>query len=124
MSEKKGNKRRLGQRLVSEFSELRDALRGKEPIERRFTVRTVELDLQPKSFDSESVRVIRMSLGVSQAIFAQLLGVSTAWVSSWEQGNRAPTGPVCRLLELMEMDKNRWLKILEQGVLKKEEELA
>lgn len=119
MGKAKNNKRRLGERLVAEFSELRDALGSKKPVEKRYTVRTVELDLKPKSFDPESVRVIRLSLGVSQAVFAGLLGVSTDLVSAWEQGNREPAGPVCRLLELMEIDKNRWLQILEQGAQRK-----
>ena len=121
---KKGNKQRLGDRLVAEFSELRDALRAKKPVEKRYTVRTVELDLKPKRFDPESVRLIRMGLGVSQAVFAQLLGVSVDLVASWEQGHRDPRGPVCRLLELMEVDKNRWLQILEQGVTRKATEVA
>lgn len=118
------NNRRLGARLVAEFSELRDALRAKKPIEKRYTVRTVELDLEPKQFDPEAVRVVRIQLGVSQAVFAQLLSVSTDSVAAWEQGNRTPPGPVCRLLELMEMDRNRWLKILEQGACRKSAELA
>jgi len=115
----KGNKRRLGERLVAEFSDLRDALRANKPVEKRYTVRTVELDLKPKQFDAESVRVIRLSLGVSQSVFGYLLGVSVDLVAAWEQGHRKPSGPVCRLLELMEMDRAPWLQILEQGVSQK-----
>ena len=116
---KKGNNRRLGERLVAEFSGLREMLRANTPVEKRYTVRTVELDLEPKQFDAESVRVIRMSLSVSQAVFAYLLGVSVDSVEKWEQGHRKPNGPICRLLELMEIDKRPWLKILEQGVSQK-----
>ena len=119
MNKAKGNTRKLGKRLVAEFSELRDALRATKPIEKRYTVRTVELDLKPKQFDAEAVRIIRIELGVSQAVFAQLLGVSVDLVAAWEQGHRSPAGPVSRLLELMEIDKRRWLKILEQGVSRK-----
>jgi DNA-binding transcriptional regulator YiaG len=108
-------KRRLGKRLVAELAGLRDALRDKRPIEKLYTVRNVELDLKPKKFDAESIRVIRMSLGVSQTIFAHLLGVSNDLVGSWEQGYRVASGPVCRLLELIEIDKNRWLRMLEQS---------
>ena len=122
MSKAKGSKQRIGERLVTEFSELRDALRKREPIEKKYTVRTVELELKPKSFDAESVRLIRLSLGVSQAVFAHLLGVSVDSVAAWEQGNRAPNGPVCRLLELMEIDRGRWLRMLEQTTRKAEHE--
>jgi hypothetical protein len=36
-----------------------------------------------------------------------------------DEGNRLPSGPACRLLELMSADKRRWLKILEQGISRK-----
>jgi len=50
MSKAKPKKRRrLGERLVTEFSQFRDTLRSKKPVEKRYTVRTVELDLKPAS---------------------------------------------------------------------------
>jgi DNA-binding transcriptional regulator YiaG len=115
----KSGKRRLGERLVAEFSELRDVLRAKIPVQSRYTVRTVELDLKPRNYDAKAVRRVRLSLGVSQAIFAELLDVSSDLVSSWEQGIRTPSGPACRLMDLMETDKSRWIKILEQGANRK-----
>lgn len=119
MKKAKDGKRRLGERLVAEFSELRDVLHEDKPVEKRYTVRTVALDLSPREYDTETVRAIRLSLGVSQAVFADLLGVSSDLVAAWEQGNRTPKGPVCRLLELMEIDRNRWLQVLEQGFSRK-----
>ncbi len=104
---------------MAEFSELRDTLRADKPVEKRYTVRTVALDLSPREYDAEAVRAIRLSLGVSQAVFADLLGVSSDLVAAWEQCNRTPRGPVCRLLELMEMDRTRWLQVLEQGFSRK-----
>jgi DNA-binding transcriptional regulator YiaG len=112
MYQKKGDKRRLGERLVAEFSELRDALRSNSPLSAKFTVRTVELDLKPKQFDAESVRMIRFSLGVSQPVFAHLLNVSVDLVQAWEQGHRIPDGPAGVLLEMMEIDKKPWLRRL------------
>ena len=111
----KARTKRLGERLVAEFGELRDVLRAGGAVEKRFTVRTVELDLQPKKFDAESVRCIRIMLGVSQAVFAQLLGASTDLVAAWEQGNRTPSAMASRLLELIESDKQKWIGILEQS---------
>ncbi len=119
MKKNTGNNRRLGERLVAEFGSLRDALRDKKKIDKIYTIRTVKLDLMPKQFDAESVRAIRMSMGVSQAIFAKLLGVSVDLVAAWEQKQREPSGPARRLLELMEMDKDRWLRMLQQGASRK-----
>jgi putative transcriptional regulator len=88
MAKSRGAKRRLGDRLVSEFAELRDVLRSNKPVERRYTVRTVELDLKPRPFGAEAVRCIRLSLRVSQAVFAEIIGVSPDLVAAWEQGHR------------------------------------
>jgi len=112
MEKSKANKQRLGERLVAEFSELRDTILSKTPLEKRYTVRTVQLPAKPKHFDAAAIRAIRESFGVSQAVFAHLLAVSSDLVGAWEQGHRVPSGPVCRLLELMESDRSRWQALL------------
>jgi putative transcriptional regulator len=45
-----------------------------------------------------SVTIIRESTGLSQARFAQLLGVSVRTLQEWEQGRRAPSGAARTLL--------------------------
>jgi putative transcriptional regulator len=49
------------------------------------------------------IREIRDKLFVSQAIFAEMLGVSASSVRAWEQGKREPDGPARRLLQIAEM---------------------
>ena len=51
-----------------------------------------------------SVTSIREKTGLSQARFAQLLGVSVRTLQDWEQGRRAPSGAAKILL--MIADKN------------------
>ena len=51
-----------------------------------------------------SVTTIREKTGLSQARFAQLLGVSVRTLQDWEQGRRAPSGAAKTLL--MVADKN------------------
>jgi putative transcriptional regulator len=46
------------------------------------------------------IREIRHKLSVSQAIFAEMLGVSASSVRAWEQGKREPDGPARRLLQI------------------------
>src|SRR5207249_3591150 len=53
----------------------------------RFTVRTVHVT-QPGNHDARSIRRTREALNLSQALFAQLLGVSPALVRAWELGTR------------------------------------
>ena len=45
-----------------------------------------------------SVSSIREQTGLSQAKFAQLLGVSVRTLQEWEQGRRAPSGAARTLL--------------------------
>lgn len=45
-----------------------------------------------------NVTSIRVRTGLSQARFAQLLGVSVRTLQEWEQGRRAPSGAARTLL--------------------------
>ena len=45
-----------------------------------------------------SVSSIREKTGLSQAVFARLLGVSVRTLQEWEQGRRAPSGAARTLL--------------------------
>jgi len=47
-----------------------------------------------------SVAMIRERTGLSQARFAQLLGVSVRTLQEWEQGRRTPSGAARTLLEI------------------------
>src|SRR5688500_17356232 len=51
-----------------------------------------------------SVTTIREGTGLSQARFAQLLGVSVRTLQEWEQGRRSPSGAARTLLVVA--DKN------------------
>ena len=55
---------------------------------------------KPPYYAPFMIREIRQNLGVSQAIFAEMMGVSASTVRAWEQGKREPTGPACRVLQL------------------------
>lgn len=44
------------------------------------------------------IATIRQKTGLSQARFAQLLGVSVRTLQDWEQGRRAPSGAARTLL--------------------------
>lgn len=48
------------------------------------------------------IRRIRREANVSQAVFAAVLNVRKATVSSWEQGGKQPSGAALKLLDLVE----------------------
>lgn len=62
--------------------------------------------------DRVDVRGVRALTGLSQAKFAELLGIETATLRNWEQGRRDPTGPGRALLRAIQNDPIGVIKAL------------
>lgn len=62
------------------------------------TVRQIEV-AEPGVYGPKEVRALRDVIGVSQRLFAALVGVSPELVESWEQGVREPARLARRLLD-------------------------
>jgi putative transcriptional regulator len=61
------------------------------------------LCLPPKRpLQPEDIRRIRAANHVSQAVFAAILGIGKTTVQQWEQGQKKPSGPAQRLLDLVD----------------------
>jgi len=88
---------------------------GKTP-EHMFTVKTIEVP-EPNAYRAKQIRELRDSLGVSQAVFAHLLGVSVILVKSWERGARAPSLMARRLLDTIKADPSGWLATVREVAL-------
>ena len=58
-----------------------------------------------------NVAKIREATGLSQARFAQLLGVSVRTLQDWEQGRRAPSGAARTLLLVAARDPRLLLAV-------------
>lgn len=58
-----------------------------------------------------SVASIREGTGLSQARFAELLGVSVRTLQDWEQGRRAPTGAARTLLQIAHRNPRALLEV-------------
>ncbi len=52
-------------------------------------------------YDPKQIKATRVSLGMSQATFALVMGVSVKTVEAWETGTNKPMGPARRLLSLI-----------------------
>jgi len=50
----------------------------------------------------DDIRRIRTANHVSQAVFAAILGIGKTTVQQWEQGQKKPSGPARRLLDLID----------------------
>lgn len=58
-----------------------------------------------------AVGSIRAKTGLSQARFAELLGVSVRTLQDWEQGRRAPSGAARTLLLIADRDPEALLRV-------------
>ena len=54
-----------------------------------------------KPIEAGAIRAIRHKAGVSQAVFAEYIGVTAGLVSKWECGEKKPSGPSLKLLALV-----------------------
>jgi len=52
--------------------------------------------------DTVDAKAIRRLTGLSQAKFAELLGIELSTLRNWEQGRRQPTGPARALLRAIQ----------------------
>jgi len=59
------------------------------------------LDPVPE-YDSAQIRALRDHLKVSQAVLASVLNTSLSTVRKWEIGEKRPSGPSSKLLNLLE----------------------
>ena len=59
------------------------------------------LDPVPE-YDSEQIRALRDHLQLSQAVLAAVLNTSLSTVRKWEGGEKHPSGPSLKLLNLLD----------------------
>ena len=55
-----------------------------------------------KSFRPEDIKRMRLKAKTSQAVFAAYLNTSISTVQKWETGEKNPSGPALKLLNLVE----------------------
>lgn len=58
-----------------------------------------------KKYSNVDIKRIRNRAGMTQAVFADYLGVSPKTVEAWELGRTHPTGPANRLLDILAQNK-------------------
>jgi putative transcriptional regulator len=113
---KPGNKKnhsRGTQALLRGLEELEACVRDGVRPEDRFSSRTVFRVPAPGHYSPQAVTKLRKRLGVSQAGFAEMMGVSRILVQSWERGVRKPSALASRLLDTISSDPAAWLARLQ-----------
>ncbi len=61
---------------------------------------TLELPDRPPDVGADELAILRLASGMSRAVFARILNVSTKTVQSWEQGQRKPSQAALRLIQV------------------------
>jgi putative transcriptional regulator len=103
----------LADRILEGLEEILDCIEKGEPMEKRFTVRTVTIP-DPRPFDARAVKRLRTRMGMSQEVFARIVGVSRKLVEAWEAGTRIPAPIACRLLDAMDRDPTLFFERVEK----------
>jgi putative transcriptional regulator len=85
-------KKQMFDELLGSVREAGEILRGQKKPSRQVAIR------------SSGVREIRERTSLSQAEFAEMIGVSVKTLQNWEQDRRRPTGPAAALLSIIEHD--------------------
>ena len=55
-----------------------------------------------RDYTAEEIKALRLRTRASQAVFAAYLNTSPTTVQKWEQGQKHPSGPSLKLLNLVE----------------------
>jgi len=98
----------LAKQIVDGLNEFSDAVERDQLDPKRFTSRTVVLNVKPSKYSAAMVRATRQLLDASQAVFAQFLGVSVKTVRSWEQGVSTPKDIAARFLDEIRQNPEYW----------------
>lgn len=108
-------KQTFGERLIARAEEalaIKHGERRPARVSRRKVTARQAVVTPPPEYDAKRVQQVRERLGLSQSVFAALVGSTPAAVKAWEQGRRNPPGPARRLLEIAE----RSPEIFEQDI--------
>jgi DNA-binding transcriptional regulator YiaG len=106
-------KRHIAREIIADLKEIHATLKAAIPLHKKFTVRTVRAMPEPGTYDAAGVRSTRELVGVSQPVFARMLGVSAALVRSWECGQRKPAPIARRLLDLIRANPTNWRAVID-----------
>jgi len=73
---------------------------------------SLEMPDRPPEVGAKELTKLRLMSGMSQAVFARMLNVSTKTVQSWEQGQRRPSQAALRLIQVFRRDPSGLLEVI------------
>ena len=102
--------------MGSLFDDLKEGLQEAIDFEKsNCKAKTVTFMIEPvKKYSNEDIKKIRNKAGMTQAVFANYMGVSPKTVEAWELGRTHPTGPAYRLLDILAENKQDSLSFIKK----------
>ncbi len=95
--------RKAKSRILSAVHETASDLHRLGFIDKRKMQKYDALCMDPiPEYDAERIRALRKKLRLSQAVLAAVLNTSVSSVRKWEAGDKKPSGPSLKLLNLIE----------------------
>ena len=90
--------------MSSLFEDLKEGLQEAIEFEKgKGKAKTTTYIIDPvRSYSNVEIKAVRNKAGMTQAVFANYLGVSKKTVEAWELGRTHPTGPANRLIEMLD----------------------
>jgi DNA-binding transcriptional regulator YiaG len=76
---------------------------------------TLEMPDQPPEFGADNLTMLSLKRGTTQAIFAQVLNLSTKTDQSWEQGQRKPSQAVLNLVQVFRHNPSGLVELVEMS---------
>jgi len=103
----------VAQRIARGMSEIEAIMAADIDPRRVLTWNAVEIQ-EPTTYRPAKVRTVRDSLGLSQPLFAKLIGVSPALVKLWEQQRqkREPAPWARRILDSIQTQPDYWRSLV------------
>jgi putative transcriptional regulator len=90
-------------RILSEMHETASGLYRLGLIDKRRMERFDALCLPlPPDYGAAQIKALRKRLRMSQTVLADVLGASPSTVRQWEAGDKHPSGPSRRLLDILD----------------------
>jgi putative transcriptional regulator len=103
-------------KIVGRLKGFSDTIKRGGKVAETYTLRTVQLNLQPTTYAPKKVVETRKLLGASQLVFAQFLGVNVKTVRAWEQGVNTPSDMACRFMDEIRANPEHWQERLRECV--------
>lgn len=94
---------KMGSKILDAVHETARDLHAAGFIDKRSMQRYDALCLEPvPDYSSAKIRALRARHKLSQAVFASVLNTSLSTVRQWEIGDKRPSGPSLKLLNLLD----------------------